>query len=311
MLRASPVWVLSCALAACRPGLPAGDKPTDDDTEPPVTDTDVGDSDVDSDPPGPCDVTEVEPNDAAADGTPLPLEVTGCGGFQSEPDGDHWRFDTVEEGWLAVDVTSLRIGSRAQVTLALSGPGVNVGVTHWEDLPEVRFRMPVGPGAWQALVRQRVGTDAFPGRGADFFYEVRASSSKAPLDWDVEEGVNEAWETPQVLDATTGAVTLFGGLSGQNDEDWYRVDVPAGRHRVVLDVDAHHDGSAMDPVIRTVDGDGDVVDTVTTGQLGWEADPWTELFLTEATTLVFEVADEGRQHGAATWYVLRVSVEAE
>ena len=307
--------VLGVALLACHPGLPSGDKPsTDGNTD----DTTPADTDVehpDTDRPPPCDQPEVEPNNDASTANALPLEVQGCGTFADAPDADFWTFSTTEDGWLAVDVDGYRLGSDAHLSMTLSSAGgLNVGVNHWQDLPEIHFKMPVGPDAFTTFIRQTVGDGGGGGGGDSYFYEIMASSTKAPVSWDVDEATNESAAGAQALGAGLTPpwdVSVFGSLSDARDQDWYTIEVPIGRHEVVFDVDAHEFGSAGDFEIQRVDGSGSVVQTVTSGELGWEPDPRLERHSTEVETIRVRVLDEGRMTGLSAWYVLHVRVVEE
>lgn len=313
--RSVHLGLLALGLGGCTFGLPAGDKPSTDGTadDVPPVDTDV--AQADTDPAPPCAQPEVEPNNDAASANTIPLEVQGCGTFTSAPDADFWTFATTEDGWLAVDVDAYRLGSEAHLSMTLSSTsGVNVGVNHWQDLPEVHFKMPVGPDAFTTFIRQTVGDGGGAGGGDSFFYEFMASSTKAPLSWDVDEAPNETAAAAQSLSAGLTApfeVSVFGTLSDARDQDWYAVDVPVGRYSVVFDVDAHEFGSAGDFSLQRVDAVGSVVQTVTSGQLGWEPDPYLERHLTEVETIRVRVIEEGRLTGAPAWYVLRVKVVEE
>lgn len=309
-----PLW-LCFALIACRPGLPSGDKPSTDGSTDDTTPVDTDVAHEDTDPLPPCDQPEVEPNNDAASANAIPLEVQGCGTFSAAPDADFWKFSTTEDGWLAVDVDGYRLGSDAHLSMTLSSTGgVNVGVNHWQDLPEIHFKMPVGPDSFTTFVRQTVGDGGGGGGGDSYFYELMASSTKAPLSWDVDETANETAATAQPLG---GGLTppwdasVFGTLSDSKDQDWYTVEVPIGRHDVVFDVDAHELGSAGDFEIQRVDAAGSVVQTVTSGVLGWEPDPLLERHVTEVETLRVRVIEQGRLTGAPAWYVLHVHVVEE
>ena len=141
-----------------------------------------------------------------------------------------------------------------------------------------------------------------------------ASSTKAPLSWDLDEAANETAATAQPLGAGLTPpwdVSVFGSFSDSRDQDWYTIEVPIGRHDVVFDVDAHEFGSAGNLEIQRVDAAGSVVQTVTSGELGWEPDPLLERHVTEVETIRVRVLDEGRMVGMPGWYVLHVRVVEE
>lgn len=307
--------VLGLALAACHPGLPSGDKPSTDgtDDDPATTDTDVLPDDTDPAPP--CALPEAEPNNDAGSANPLPLEVQACGSFSSAPDADFWSFATTEEGWLAVDLDGYRLGSLAHLSMTLSSTsGLSVGLNYWQDIPEVHFKMPVGADAFTVFVRQQVGAGGGAGGGEDFFYEIMASSVKPPVSWDVDEVANETAAGAQSLSVgltPADGVAVFGALSDAQDQDWFLIEVPIGRHAVVLDVDAAEFGSAGNFELQRADAGGAVVESVSSGQLGWEPDPYLVRHTTEVETIRVRVVDESRLTGPQAWYVLRVKVVEE
>ncbi len=195
-----------------------------------------------------------------------------------------------------------------------STQGLNLGVNHWQDLPEVHFKMPVRADTFTAFIRQTVGDGGGGGGGDSYFYEFMASSTKAPLSWDVDEAANETAAGAQALAIGLDAphdVSVFGMLTDARDQDFYTIDVPLGRHRVAFDVDAHEFGSAGDFQIQRVDAVGTVVQSVTGGQLGWEPDPYLVRHVTEAETIRVRVIEENRLTGDPSWYVLHVTVVEE
>lgn len=310
-----PWWLGIVALGACLPEGPK-DEPVDDtgdSDEPPLTDTDTdGDTDVEA----PCPLPEVEPNDTPEAAQALPTEVRACGSFQSEADPDRWRFVTTELAWLAVDVAAHAIGSHADVVLLLESDDADLAMAigGWMDQPDVRLRVPVRAGTFDAVVRQAVGAGVQRGSGPDWFYELRASTTKPPVEHEVAEdptvaeGEVQAW-----VDGPTGptGLTVLGGFGVAGDTDGYAVTVPEGRHRVRLEVVAHAVGSPSDVALRVTDADGALVQLATVGSLGWEPDAATELHTTEAVAWRVEVIEEHGRGGAGWWYALRAVVEAE
>lgn len=304
------VWLIVLAgCSRCRDDLEPFDPYPTDPGDPPVEDTDDSDAGGESAQP-PCAVPETESNNAPGEADELPMERRACGTFETSFDGDYWRFEVPEAGWLALDADGYRIGSSARLSVALADltSGRTVGLSGWAGIPEVHLRIPASPGPHQAFVRQVLGEDGSAGEGPDFFYELRASIAKPPAVWDLDEGTNDSKAAPQRLLAAAGAVSVFGVVSDPADQDWYEVVVPAGRYTVTFDVDAHDVGSAADPAIdldRQLPGDG-VFDV---GPLGFEVDPWVELRNVGAETIKVRVLENAADAGPAYWYVLRVTVE--
>lgn len=308
MLRVIVLVLLGGCKGCVDPDLGADDP---DDTlpgDPPVTDTapEIRDTVV-----VPCDLPEVEPNDAVGDATPLAMEALGCGVFQTTVDGDFWRFHLDEDAWIAVDAPAFTIGSSARLSMALTHLGTNqsVGVTHYNGVPEAHVIVPARAGDWQVFLRQHVGDQGLPGEGDDFFYELRASVTKAPLLWDLDEGANEAAGAAQLLLDAEGEVAVFGVLADAGDEDWYEVRVPSGVHVARFDVDAAGFGSPMDPTLR-IEAAGQPTQTRESGVVGWDLDPFVEQQVDSATIYKLRVMDDQARSGAMMWYVLRVTVEA-
>lgn len=275
-----------------------GDPPVDDSAPAP------GDSLV-----APCDAPEVEPNDAVQDATTLPMEALACGLFGAPVDGDFWRFSLPEDAWIAVDAPAFSIGSSARLSLALTHLDTNqsVGVTHFNGVPEAHLIVPAAAGSWQVFLRQHVGEQGLPGEGEDYFYELRASVTKEPLRWDVDEGPNAAAGAAQLLLSDVGEASVFGVIADAADEDWYEVRVPGGGHVVRFDVDAAGFGSPMDPTVR-IEAAGQPAQVRESGAVGWDLDPLVEQQVDGATIYKVRVFDDQGRAGAMMWYVLRVAV---
>jgi len=294
------------ACVGCKKSLPDDDvDPVDSDTP---QDSDPGAEDTDGPAPR-CAVDEVEPNDGPTTATVLGLETRGCGTVGGPLDQDVWSFDLVEEAWVAVRVDAARLGSRADVQATLAGGDTQLGVTGFDvaDGTDVRLVVPAGAGAFTLTV----GPQGSQGGGDDSFYEVLASVTKPPLEADVAEGDNGDPEDPQPLvSAITppAGTVLVGTLSGPTEVDHYAVEVPAGRHRVQVAVQAQALGSPLDARL-VVDDEGErtVVDD---SLFGASADPVWEATFTGAASLVLELSGQGGTAAPGAWYGLRVTMEA-
>jgi hypothetical protein len=314
-------WVTWLAVGGCQGCVDVQPADPDDsvDTEDPPEETDSAARDTAPEPP--CPVPEQEPNNALAEAGVLPMERVGCGLFDSTADADFWRFTLTEQAWLGVDVRAFRLGSLADVSLTLSSPeaGVSAGIWYWRDLPDVHVRFPSPPATYDAIIRQAVGEQGSQGEGERFFYEVLATSTKPPLNWDLDEGPNESRVAAQPVAAgptrsgegVIAPVVVLGTVSAPTDQDWYAITLPSGRHRVVVEVRAHDLGSMGDFALELYDGAGGRRALTAAGRLGWEQDPWLEYRALVADTLTVRVVEENNQSGRPFWYALAVTVEAE
>lgn len=299
---------LGLLLASCAPGLP-GDAADDDG---PSTDddggTDASDTEVVVD-DAPCAVPEVEPNDAAEQRQPIPLEAEGCGGFHVETDGDGWSFDLAEDAWLDVDVRAARLGSSADVQLLLASADgrVRVFASRLDDSPDAWARFEAPAGRYHVTIRQAVGADGAvlpPGAGADYFYAWRPSVTKPPGAWDVEADAGAALAVP-----VGGSRVGFGRLPDDDSRATWTIAVPAGPHRLSLDVDARSLGAVGDLSLRASIG-GDEVAAAEHGRTRDEADPFLTLPVDGPAEVAVAVYDAARLGGAAHWYLLTASLEA-
>ncbi len=291
--------------ASCRRILP--DDP--DDTARPDTDPPV-ESDEDTGGPVPrCAVDEAEPNEGPQEATALPLETRGCGTIGGAGDRDVWSTELAEESWIDVRVDAQTLGSRADVLATLAGGQDGLGLTVVDGLDHTDARMvvPASVGAYTITVLP----DGPQAGGEDAFYEIRASITKPPVDADVAEAANDDPDDPQALSVPVGhpeGLVVVGGWSGLTDEDHYAVSVPAGGHRLTVDVEAAVHASPSDPVlIVTIDG---VQITVSDSDFGASPDPsWTQTF-SAATEVGLTVRAEDGRTGPGHWYALRVRMES-
>lgn len=299
----------AASLGGCKKSLPTDDTADTSDT----SDTDDGsDSDAEDsglDGPAPrCAVEEEEPNDAPGTATALGLETRGCGTVGGPVDQDLWSFTLSEDAWLAVRVDAAQLGSRADVQATLAGGAGSLGVTGFDrpDNADVWIVVPAEQGDYTVSV----GPQGVQGGGDDSFYEVLASVTKPPIEADVAEGDNGDPDDPQPLaSAITGpdGVVVVGTLEGPTERDHYGVEVPAGRHRVVVTVQAQALGSPLDA--RLVVDDGTDRTLVDDSAFGSSADPVWEATFTGATSLVLELSASDGTGVPGAWYGLRVVVE--
>jgi hypothetical protein len=294
--------------SSCAPGLP-GDG--GDDSAPSTDDGGGVDSDVpdvDSDEP-PCDAPEVEPNDAPEARQLLPLEAQGCGSFQTELDGDGWSFDVPEPAWIDVDVRAARLGSSADVQLLLASDdgAVRAFSSHLDDSSDAWARFEAPAGRYHVLVRQAVGADGAvlpPGAGPDYFYAWRPSVTKPPGAWDVESDAGAPLDVP-----VGGSRVGFGRLPEDDSRATWTVAVPAGAHRLTLDVRARALGAVGDLSLRASVA-GVQVGAAERGRTRDESDPFLSIPVDGPAEVAVAVYDAARTGGAAHWYLLTASLEA-
>ena len=305
---------VSLLAASCAVGLPSDAK----DDLPPIEDP--NDPPQESDTPTPeapeprCAWTEAEPNNTADLALDLPLETRACGDYNAAFDADFWSVSLAEEGWLALDLAGYSVGSEAWVSLTVSRPdlGWSLGAFSYRGLPEAHLLVPAPAGTWLLMSRQTIGEGGGQGEGADFFYELRASASKPPLDWDrTESGTNGSAASPDVLSLSVGAPqTVYGVIDASGASDFYAVDLPAGSWRLGVAVAAHDLGSPGDFGVELRAPGAAAGATFSSGRLTSYLDPVGEIAVSgpgRALVRVFEDADGGMP---LSWYAATVTVEA-
>jgi hypothetical protein len=288
----------------CHRGLP----PAADTELPPLPDeTAPDDTDTAVDAPSRCAVADAEPNNAPGLALALPLETRACGDFETPYDADFWTVTVPEPGWLALDLAGYSVGSDAWLSLTASRDGASVGINAYLSLPEAHLVVPTEAGAWLLMARQSISDLGGQGSGPDYFYELRASVTKPPLDWDRTEST--AHGTPATAEAlpATGVV-VYGTTEVSGEADWYRVTLPEGRHRVTLAVQAHALGSPGDFGLE-VRAPGEPAVFVSAGPVGNEIDPSVVVDADAGGDLLVRVVEETGQGTPVTWYALHVSVE--
>ena len=111
---------------------------------------------------------------------------------------------------------------------------------------------------------------------------------------------------------------LFGGFEAAQDNDWFRIAVPGGKHTLRVDVDAFEKGSAADLSLFLYDANltplpEGCADSGTcgfyTGEQGWERDPVLEFSSAGDEELLIRVDEVGDRGGEPFWYLLNISLE--
>lgn len=304
-------WIVGVwsAVAAC--AVDIGDTKDDDPlpSDSPPVETDP--PEVDTAPLPPCAVPEVEPNDSPDAATVLPTDARGCGGFGTRNDADRWRFTLAEEAWLGVRIDAFTLGSLADVQLTLTSDDADVvlGAFDMPELPDIDLRFPAQPGTYDAVVLQERGVGKNPGEGDDFFYEILATSTKPPFDWDVDEDPDAATQALTLLPGRSQ--TVFGGFQASSDSDTFSFTVPNGTQVLSLAGLARNLGSSADIAVEVIDVDGTSLGIFRRGPLPVDPDPVGEVYLTSPGTATVEVTKEGDplQAGAEYWYGLSLTLE--
>lgn len=307
-------WFIGSALllvGGCKGciGLPDAPEP-----EPEPEDTSQDDSDSigeDTSPEPPCDAPEAEPNGSIAEANQLALETRACGIFDNEFDLDFFHFSLVEQSWLNIRVEAFQLGSRADVTMALSSADsdIETAISGWNGTPDIFVKVPSGAASFDAIVRQSLGDGGGAGAGDDFFYELIVSSSKPPfLDY-LDELDNGSLADAHFLMSAPSEAMILGDVDEPTDQDWYEVVIPSGRHTLTLDVEAHEYGSSGNFALELYDASGTRFRARTVGEIGWEADPWLEHDSLGDETIYVRVLEEYAHDGPAYWYYLRATLE--
>lgn len=292
---------------SCTPDL--NNPPNKDNT---TSSTDSTPPPTDSGPPPLCAVPEIEPNDSVSEATSLPLELLGCGVIAEPGDIDVFETEVVEEGWISVNAIARSIGSFANVQFVLEPPDGSAAIrTDDEGTTDASLLFPGTPGTWSVQIAEQNFTG-----GDQYTYRVAVSSAKAPLEWTLAEvEPNELLANATVV--TSGA-SVFGDMDQNLDGDWFRIDVPPGKHTLTVEVIAYAEGSAGDFNLYLSDaaqnllplGCDPATTCVTRGHpidpalhdpiLEWESEGNEQLFV--------KVVEENFRWGKHTWYVASFSL---
>ena len=151
--------------------------------------------------------------------------------------------------------------------------------------------------------------------GADrFFYELLVTTAKAPVQYDTTDpGTNT--NAGAALRVDSGERVLGTVADLFSPEDWYAMDVPAGRHQLRIDVDAFGLGSPGDFSIWLYDDrleplpEGCRVCEIDDGATGQERDPYFEYTSNGNETIFVSIRDVESRAGPAYWYWLQLELE--
>jgi hypothetical protein len=311
------VWAVLAAGCSCQPELPSNSN--DDDTTPEDTAVPQG---LDTGPTPPCEVPEVEDNGSPSDANLLPMEVVGCGRLQETADFDYWETTVPADAWVRFAVVSRGLGAIADVhLLVLPDGGVAANREDDEGTTDASLLFPASADDYLITVSEQ----NFSGDEERFEYELVVSTSKAPLDWDRFE-VEPNDDFAGALEVVAGEV-LFGDMRGGIDNDWYKVDVPSGKHTLTVTVEAFAYGSAGNFSLWLYDQGQSLLppgcdpDGCGAGQpncvpcevfgppAGFARDPVLEYESLGSETLYWRVAEFESKFGEAYWYTMRVDVE--
>lgn len=286
---------------ACTPELPDDDDNSSTESEQTETEATATETEDTYEPP--CDVPEVEPNDNAGSATPLPLDRVGCGAIDEELDLDYFGFTLTEDDWISVRIDAYSLASRADVALTLTSDGGESAVLYDSlGTTDVELVFPALADDYYALVTEQNAEGS-----AYHDYEVLVSVAKEPLTWETEETDNESFAGAMFL---TDGITVFGWLSDDDDADWYAIEIPPGKHSVVVDTQAWRYGSAGNFEFTVYDEEQDTLFRIDDDG-GRGVDPVLDETSEGDETWYFRIKDEHGQGGRAYWYVLDVSVTGE
>jgi len=301
--------------AACYGDLPTNNKNDDDDnTDTAVEDTAVEDTGpVDTGPPPPCAVPEEEPNNSVTDAQKLPLERWACGVLLEQGDLDYFYFDVPTAGWYRVWVRGQDIGSSSDLQLAFSNTTSTytaLATTSPNSLdPQIVFYAE-GADRFQVSV-----ADTFYGYGDDYIWEMMATESKEPVDWNVveDEWVGSGGSNDALVDGepVEDGDQILGVLNPGSDQDFYIIDLPAGDVSLVAQVHAWNYGSPLYSTLRVFDMDGTELRERSYGGSGLDYDPKLTYKTTGPVQLAVQVDVQNNAGGGGLshWYMLELAVE--
>lgn len=256
----------------------------------------------------PCAVPETEPNNSVTEANELPLEQMGCGVVSQPGDLDVFVTEVEEEGWLAVTTIARPLGSVSDIQFILEPPeGSAAYRLDDEGTTDASLLFPGTPGRWEIQI-----TDQNFSGGDDYFYNVIVSSAKAPVQWTASEvEPNDALAT--AMPVMSGDV-IFGDMEDNLDGDWYRIDVPVGKHTLLATVTAYAEGSAGDFVVYLSDAQQNLLpmgcnpagNCATRGHPVDPAlhDPILEWESEGNETLYVKVNEEDFRWGRQAWYII-------
>lgn len=303
--------------AACVGELPIDNNDDDDDeTDTAQEDTAEDTGPFDTGPLPPCDVPEVEPNNLENERQALPLERWACGTLLEEDDVETFYFDVPRAGWYRVWVRGQDIGSSSDLQLTMLDPSDYgaLATTSPNSLdPQLVF---YAQGATRFTVNI---ADTYYGYGDDYIWEMMATESKEPVEWNVveEEYIDGSVSNNALVNGqpVSSGDQIFGLLDPGSDQDFYLIDVPAGEITLYGRIHAWRYGSPLYSTLRVYDMEGTLLRERSYGESSADLDPKMAYKTTidEATTLAVQVDVQGNSGGGglAHWYMLELSVELD
>jgi hypothetical protein len=168
---------------------------------------------------------------------------------------------------------------------------------------------PALAGAYKVLITESNNQGDASG---SYFYDMLATAVKQPVKFSLSESEpnDDVGEALLVADGDR----VFGEFSASLDNDWYRVIVPEGKHRVVFDIEAMQYGSAADVTATVQDIEGAEVGVYLWGDTINEQDPLVELTSAGDEVVLLNLRESSTANGRGGrpyWYVLDVSVETQ
>lgn len=291
---------------SCIGDLP-GDNNNNNNTDTAPRDTDTEDTaPVDTGPPPPCAIPEVEPNNTLGAAQALELETWACGVLETKGDFDYFRFETEKAGWIKIWARGQDLGSSSDLQLALTDPADDysaVSTTSVDNLDPLILFYAARPGTFYVNV-----SDQYYGYGSDYIWELIASAAKAPLVWsDDEVEPNDVLADAQ---AAQSGETYFGIVSSGSDLDWFVLDLPEGENTITARIYAWNYGSPLLSRLRLYDPDATKVKDINYGENA--TDPDAILTYKTSTPGPWGVLVSSRTSAGgseAYWYVLELTVE--
>lgn len=297
--------VLTLGCQCGRPALPTATDPPPIPTRPPPPPEDTGEEPQ-------CAWVEEEPNDNSDQANTLPMEQQACGQFTgSAGDSDNWAFQVAIDAWVAIDVEAEQLGSLANPAAVVVAPGGAFSRNNDDVGGDVSLLVPLVPGAYNLQIFEQNFSGADDGR---WFYDVQVSEQKAPRGWtDVADEPNQDASTAMLV---ADGDAIYGTIEGPTDEDWFRIDIPAGRHNLTVSAEAFGSGSPLDSLFQLRNEAGVAPACPSNpdcrfdrGETGFEADPWGRYTSEGDETIYVRFRNELSGGSPFHWYVLDIQLE--
>lgn len=285
---------------------------TKDDSDAGDTDAETGETGdstpVDTTPPPPCDVPEVESNNNPSEPQDLPLDQWACGTFETQVDPEFLTFSTTQADWVRLEVRAVSIGSEADVSLNLYEPDGDYEAawygSEYSSDPFIQFKTDEARDFTVML------SDAYYGYGEDWFWEIMATVTKAPVTWAAEEVEPNNYNT-EPTEVTSG-VTTYGVISSSSDLDWFKISVPdADKHTLRVRVDAAGSGSPADLRAVVYDPSGSWAKTSLTGEDVYDRDPWMDVTTDMAGDWTILLREDYEHGSPIYWYTVVIELDPE